>query len=63
MRRLDERRADRHRLSNGAFDTAWATLRGYETMHMIRKGSVKYISKDDVLAQNKFVENLFGLNA
>ena len=32
-------------------------------MHMIRKGRVKYVSKDDVLAQNKFVENLFGLNA
>jgi transposase-like protein len=24
---------------------------------------VKYVSKDDVLEQNKFVENLFGLNA
>ena len=45
------------------FDTAWATLRGYETMHMIRKGRVKYVSKDDVLAQNKSVENLFGLDA
>ena len=34
-----------------SFDTAWATLRGYEAMHMIRKGRVKYVSKDDVLVK------------
>jgi transposase-like protein len=43
-----------------SFSTAWRTLRGYETMHMIRKGQV---SAGGVQAQVKFVNNLFGLVA
>jgi transposase-like protein len=39
---------------------AWRTLRGYETMHMIRKGQVP---AGGVQAQVKFVNNLFGLVA
>jgi transposase-like protein len=38
--------------------TAWRTLRGYETMHMIRKGQVQ---AGGVRAQVKFVNSLFGL--
>jgi transposase, IS6 family len=41
-----------------SFPTAWRTLRGYETMHMIRKGQV---SAGEVQAQVKFVNSLFGL--
>jgi transposase, IS6 family len=43
-----------------SFPTAWQTLRGYETMHMIRKGQVP---AGGVQAQVKFVDSLFGLAA
>jgi IS6 family transposase len=43
-----------------SFSTAWRTLRGYETMHMIRKGQVQV---GRVQAQVKFVNSLFGLAA
>ncbi len=41
-----------------SFQTAWRTLRGYETMHMIRKGQVQASGIQD---QVKFVDSLFGL--
>jgi len=41
-----------------SFPTAWRTLRGYETMHMIHKGQVP---AGGILAQVKFVNSLFGL--
>jgi transposase, IS6 family len=40
-----------------SFPTAWRTLRGYETMHMIRKGQVQVSGIQD---QVKFVNSLFG---
>jgi IS6 family transposase len=43
-----------------SFSTAWRTLRGYETMHMIRKGQVQVGGIED---QVKFVDSLFGLSA
>jgi transposase, IS6 family len=43
-----------------SFPTAWRTLRGYETMHMIRKGQVQAGGIQD---QVKFVNSLFGLAA
>jgi transposase-like protein len=43
-----------------SFLTAWRTLRGYETMHMIRKGQVEIGGIED---QVKFVNSLFGLAA
>ncbi len=43
-----------------SYQTAWRTLRGYETMHMIRKGQVQ---AGGVQAQVKFVDRLFGLAA
>jgi transposase, IS6 family len=43
-----------------SFPTAWRTLKGYETMHMIRKGQVP---AGGVQAQVKFVNSLFGLAA
>jgi transposase, IS6 family len=43
-----------------SFPTAWRTLRGYEMMHMIRKGQVP---AGGVQAQVKFVNSLFGLAA
>jgi IS6 family transposase len=43
-----------------SFQTAWRTLRGYETMQMIRKGQVP---AGGVQAQVKFLNSLFGLAA
>ena len=43
-----------------SFSTVWRTLRGYETMHMIRKGQVP---AGGIQAQVKFVNSLFGLVA
>ena len=44
-----------------SFYTAWRTIRGIETMRMIYKGQVKGVSKNDVLAENKFIDYLFGI--
>jgi transposase-like protein len=43
-----------------SFSTAWRTLKGYETMQMIRKGQVQVGGIQD---QVKFVDSLFGLSA
>jgi transposase-like protein len=47
----------------GAFHTAQRTIQGYEAMHMLRKGQVEGITKGDVLAQNRVINQLFGLAA
>lgn len=39
------------------------TLEGIETMHMIRKGRVRRVTKKDVVAEARFVAKLFGLVA
>jgi hypothetical protein len=41
------------------FRTAWRTLVGYETLAMMRKGQVKGIGGDDIVAQAAFVNSLF----
>ena len=45
----------------GSFRTAWRTIQGIETMHMIRKGRVRRVSKHDIAAQVRFLHQLFGL--
>ena len=50
-------------LGFGAFATAQRTIQGYEAMHMIRKGQLEGITKGDVLAQNRVMNQLFGLAA
>jgi IS6 family transposase len=47
----------------GSFRRAWRTLEGIETVTMIRKGRVRWVAKDDVSAQARFVANLFGIAA
>ena len=54
------------RITNAAlgyksFHTAWRTIRGIETMRMIYKGQVKEVSKNDVVAERKFINSLFGI--
>lgn len=45
------------------FKTAAKTLAGYEAINMIRKGQVRYVMKNDIFAQNKFIESLFRMAA
>ena len=46
----------------GSFRTAWRTLQGIEAMHLIRKGRVRRVPKDDVVAQVRFIHRLFGVS-
>jgi IS6 family transposase len=45
------------------FRTAWRTLVGYETLAMMRKGQVKGIGGNDIVAQAAFVDSLFDMAA
>jgi hypothetical protein len=46
-----------------SFDGAWRTIQGYEALHMIRKGQVRWLPKGDVVGQVQFVNETFGLKA
>jgi transposase-like protein len=46
-----------------SFDGAQRTIQGYEAMHMIRKGQVRWLAKNDILAQVRFIEFIFRLAA
>jgi transposase, IS6 family len=43
------------------FGCALRTIQGYETIHKIRKGQVRWVRKGDVRAQNQLIERVFGL--
>jgi transposase-like protein len=47
----------------GSFQSAWRTIQGIETMHMIRKGRVRWLAKEDASGQALFIARLFGLAA
>jgi len=53
----------RYRQWYQSFATASATISGIETMRMIQKGQVKFLTMGDVRAQNKLINQLFGLAA
>ncbi|MBM3740493.1 MAG: DDE-type integrase/transposase/recombinase [Acidobacteria bacterium] len=46
-----------------AFGAARRTIAGYEAVHMMRKGQVRWVGGDDVRGQMKFVDKLFGVTA
>jgi transposase, IS6 family len=50
-------------LGFGAFQTAQRTIQGYEAIHMLGKGQIEGLAKRDVLAQNRLINQLFGLAA
>jgi transposase, IS6 family len=50
-------------LGVGTFATAQRTIQGYEAMHMLCKGQLEGAAKGDVLAQNRVINQLFGLAA
>jgi transposase-like protein len=45
----------------GSFRSAWRTLQGIEAVHMIRKGRVRWLAKDDAVGQALFIAELFGI--
>jgi len=46
-----------------SFDGAWRTIQGYEAMHMIRKGQLRWLLKGDVAGQVLFIHQILGLKA
>jgi transposase-like protein len=46
-----------------SFDGAQRTIQGYEAMHMIRKGQVRWLAKDEIAKQVRFIKFIFGLTA
>ena len=46
-----------------SFNTARRTLKGYETMHMLRKGQVEKVEKGAVRERVKFISEIFGVVA
>jgi IS6 family transposase len=43
------------------FSCTRRTIQGYETMHKIRKGQVRWVAKGDIRVQNRFIDRTFGL--
>ena len=46
-----------------SFHGARRTIQGYETVHMIRKGQVRWLPKGDVLGLLLFLNEILGLSA
>src|SRR5512133_2753137 len=42
---------------------AWRTIEGYEAMHAIRKGQIRWLAKGDVVGQRQLIHALFGIAA
>jgi IS6 family transposase len=42
---------------------ACRTIEGYEAMHAIRKGQVRWVAKGDPVAQRHFIHTIFGIAA
>ena len=47
----------------GSFVSAWRTLQGIEAVNMIRKGTARWVAKEDAIAQATFIAELFGIAA
>jgi transposase, IS6 family len=60
--RLEKRRVNPG-LGCEAFSTAQRTIQGDEAMHMLRKGQIEGVAKKDVLAQNRMINQMFGVAA
>ncbi len=42
---------------------AYRTIEGYEAMHAIRTGQVRWVAKGDPVAQRQFIHTVFGIAA
>ena len=45
------------------FQAARRTIQGYEVIHMMRKGQVRWVSGTDIRRQNQLINNVFELAA
>jgi len=46
-----------------SFNTARRTIKGYEVMHMLRKGQVVGVAKGEVQVQLNFMAQVLGMTA
>jgi transposase, IS6 family len=46
-----------------SLDGAQRSIQGYEAMHMIRKGQVRWLAKDAIAQQVRFINIIFGVAA
>jgi transposase-like protein len=44
-------------------EAACRTIEGYEAMHAIRKGQIRWLGKNDPLVQRQFIHTIFGVAA
>jgi transposase, IS6 family len=44
-------------------DGALRSVAGYEAMNIIRKGQIRWLPKDDIVGQKRFIERIFGIAA
>jgi hypothetical protein len=44
-------------------DSALNTIAGHESMHMIRKGQVRWLAKGGVVGQIRFIHQIYGIAA
>jgi IS6 family transposase len=44
-------------------DGALRTIAGYEAMHAIRKGQIRWVPKGDAVAQRQFIHSILGIAA
>jgi len=42
---------------------ALSTITGYEAMHMIRKGQIRWLAKGDVVGQIRFIHQMYRIAA
>lgn len=47
----------------GSFNTARRTLKGYEMIHMMRKGQIEGVAKGAVMERVTFMNQIFGVVA
>jgi hypothetical protein len=45
---------------SAAVETSWS-IEGYEAMHAIRKGQIRWVEKRDPVGQRKFIHTIFGV--
>lgn len=55
------KRLTRQGMGFQSFNTARRTLRGFESMNMIRKGQIRGVDKGDVIKQISFIHEVFGV--
>lgn len=53
----------RPNFSGYGYNTARRTIKGYEIMHMLKKGQVKKVKKGAVRERVKFIAEIFGVAA